>query len=151
MYWSKRPRQWLCPLPSSMNAKCVNQTNCVAWWKFFGGCSGTVRQFSAIVKMLLLHMIVGVELLKRQIARVFLIFQAIPHKWVGAEANEFFVRCNGRFWRFTGGKSKNLQAADGGKGIAYAANELCGIALNHVSTNSGVEPVFLFQIAFKKL
>ena len=24
---------------------------------------------------------------------------------------------------------KNLQAADGGKGIAYAANELCGIVL----------------------
>ena len=55
--------------------------------------------------------------------------KAIPHKWVGAEANEFFIRCNGRFWRLTGGKSKNLQAADGGKGIAYAANELCGIAL----------------------
>ena len=23
--------------------------------------------------------------------------KAIPHKGVGAEANEFFVRCNGRF------------------------------------------------------
>ena len=56
-------------------------------------------------------------------------FRAIPHKWVGAEANDFFVRCNCRFWRFTGGQSKNLQAANGEKGIACAANELCGIAL----------------------
>ena len=39
-----------------------------------------LRQLSAIVKPLFLHMIVGVELLKQQIARVFLVFQAIPHK-----------------------------------------------------------------------
>ena len=40
------------------------------------------------------------------------------------------------FRRFTGGKSKNLQAADGGEGIAYAANELCGIALTACLTPS---------------
>ena len=43
--------------------------------------------------------------------------------------NEFFVRCNCRNRRFTGCKSRFLQAADGGKGIASAANELCGGAL----------------------
>ena len=41
-------------------------------------------------------------------------------------ANEFFVRCNCRNRRFAGCKSRFLQAADGGKGIASAANELCG-------------------------
>ena len=44
-------------------------------------------------------------------------------------ANDFFVRCNCRNRRFTGCKSRFLQAADGGKGIASAANELCGAAL----------------------
>ena len=43
-------------------------------------------------------------------------------------ANEISVRCNCRFWRFTGGKSKNPQAADDEKGIANAVGELCGIA-----------------------
>ena len=73
-------------------------------------------------------------MLRKQKYLILAKIRAIPHKWVGAEANEFFVRCNGRFWRFTGGKSKNLQAADGGKGIAYAANELCGIALITVAS-----------------
>ena len=44
-------------------------------------------------------------------------------------ANAFFVRCDYRNRRFTGGKSRFLQKADGRKGIAYAANELCGIVL----------------------
>ena len=73
-------------------------------------------------------------MLRKQKYLILAKIRVIPHKWVGAEANEFFVSCNGRFWRFTGGKSKNLQAADGGKGIAYAANELCGIALITVAS-----------------
>ena len=44
-------------------------------------------------------------------------------------ANAFFVRCDCRNRRFTGGKSRFLQEADGRKGIASAANELCGSAL----------------------
>ena len=44
-------------------------------------------------------------------------------------ANAFFVRCDCRNRRFTGGKSRFLQEADGRKGIASAADELCGIAL----------------------
>ena len=43
-------------------------------------------------------------------------------------ANAFFVRCDCRNRRFTGGKSRFLQEADGRKGIASAADELCGIA-----------------------
>ena len=42
---------------------------------------------------------------------------------------DFFVRCKCKFRRFTGGKSRNLHAADGGKGIARRAAELCGGAL----------------------
>ena len=45
-------------------------------------------------------------------------------------ANAFFVRCDCRNRRFTGGKSRFLQEADGRKGIASAADELCGSALN---------------------
>ena len=45
-------------------------------------------------------------------------------------ANAFFVRCDCRNRRFTGGKSRFLQEADGGKGIASAADELCGSAYN---------------------
>ena len=41
----------------------------------------------------------------------------------GEMANEFFVRCNGRSRRFTGCKSRFLQTADGGKGIASVAAE----------------------------
>ena len=44
-------------------------------------------------------------------------------------ANAFFVRCDCRNRRFTGGKSRFLQEADGRKGIASAADELCGSAL----------------------
>ena len=44
-------------------------------------------------------------------------------------AYEFFVRRDGRNRRFTGGKSRFLQEADGGKGVTSAAAELCGIAL----------------------
>ena len=47
----------------------------------------------------------------------------------GRPANGFFVRCKCKFRRFTGGKSRNLHAADGGKGIARRAAELCGGAL----------------------
>ena len=83
----------------------------------------------SVFHLLLLFLCFSRSLNKGTLAVSATLSRAIPHKWVGAEANEFFVRCNGRFWRFTGGKSKNLQAADGGKGIAYAANELCGIAL----------------------
>ena len=43
-------------------------------------------------------------------------------------ANAFFVRCDCRNRRFTGGKSRFLQEADGRKGIASAADELCGSA-----------------------
>ncbi|MCI5661315.1 MAG: hypothetical protein MR371_03630, partial [Clostridia bacterium] len=45
-------------------------------------------------------------------------------------ANGFFVRCKCKFRRFTGGKSRNLHAADGGKDIAGRAAELCGVALS---------------------
>ena len=45
-------------------------------------------------------------------------------------ANAFFVRCDCRNRRFTGGKSRFLQEADGRKGIASAANELCGSAFH---------------------
>ena len=45
-------------------------------------------------------------------------------------ANAFFVRCDCRNRRFTGGKSRFLQEADGRKGIASAADELCGSALS---------------------
>ena len=45
-------------------------------------------------------------------------------------ANAFFVRCDCRNRRFTGGKSRFLQEADGRKGIASAADELCGSALH---------------------
>ncbi len=43
--------------------------------------------------------------------------------------NGFFVRCKCKFRRFTGCKSRNLHAADGGKDIARRAAELCGGAL----------------------
>ena len=43
--------------------------------------------------------------------------------------DEFFVRCNCKNRRFTGGKSRFLQEADGRKGIASAADELCGSAI----------------------
>ena len=45
-------------------------------------------------------------------------------------ANAFFVRCDCRNRRFTGGKSRFLQEADGRKGIASAADELCGSAFD---------------------
>ena len=51
-------------------------------------------------------------------------------------ANAFFVRCDCRNRRFTGGKSRFLQEADGRKGIASAADELCGSALNRNLTPS---------------
>ena len=47
-------------------------------------------------------------------------------------ANAFFVRCDCRNRRFTGGKSRFLQEADGRKGIASAADELRGSALNQI-------------------
>ena len=49
-------------------------------------------------------------------------------------ANAFFVRCDCRNRRFTGGKSRFLQEANGGKGIANAADELCGIAYRNRSS-----------------
>ena len=52
-------------------------------------------------------------------------------------ANAFFVRCDCRNRRFTGGKSRFLQEADGRKGIASAADELCGSALIF-SRNCGI-------------
>ena len=52
-------------------------------------------------------------------------------------ANAFFVRCDCRNRRFTGGKSRFLQEADGRKGIASAANELCGIALGFAAHRRG--------------
>ena len=51
-------------------------------------------------------------------------------------ANAFFVRCDCRNRRFTGGKSRFLQEADGRKGIASAADELCRSALNRNLTPS---------------
>ena len=42
--------------------------------------------------------------------------------------DEFCARCNCKNRRFTGGKSKFLQAADRVKFAADAAAELCGIA-----------------------
>ena len=55
-------------------------------------------------------------------------------------ANAFFVRCDCRNRRFTGGKSRFLQEADGRKGIASAADELCGSALIGLSAfvNNGL-------------
>ena len=52
-------------------------------------------------------------------------------------ANAFFVRCDCRNRRFTGGKSRFLQEADGRKGIASAADELCGSALILYHTSGG--------------
>ena len=42
-------------------------------------------------------------------------------------------RCNCRFRRFTGGKSRNLQAADIEKGAARCAAVLCGISLTRIT------------------
>ena len=44
----------------------------------------------------------------------------------------------GRFRRFTGGKSRNLPKADGGKGIVRRVDELCGIALRKRRFNEAV-------------
>jgi len=44
--------------------------------------------------------------------------------------SEFFVRRDCKNRRFTGGKSRFLQDADGGKGTVNVAAELCGVALN---------------------
>ena len=49
----------------------------------------------------------------------------------------FFVRCDCRNRRFTGGKSRFLQEADGRKGIASAADELCGSAQGKISAERG--------------
>ena len=54
----------------------------------------------------------------------------------------FFVRCKCKFRRFTGGKSRNLHAADGGKDRARHAAELGGGAQEkagdvHTSTTGG--------------
>ena len=54
-------------------------------------------------------------------------------------AYEFFVRRDGRNRRFTGGKLRFLQEADGGKGATSAAAELCGIALGQSYTNAAVQ------------
>ena len=54
-------------------------------------------------------------------------------------ANAFFVRCDCRNRRFTGGKSRFLQEADGRKGIASAADELCGSALEKEGSNHAYE------------
>jgi hypothetical protein len=59
-------------------------------------------------------------------------FLSLQGEIASAEAtmtNGFFVRCKCKFRRFTGGKSRNLHAADGGKDIARHAAELCGGAL----------------------
>ena len=48
-----------------------------------------------------------------------------------AVTSAFFVRGNGKNRRFTKGKSRVLQAADGGNGIVSAAAEWYGIALRH--------------------
>ncbi len=60
-------------------------------------------------------------------------------------ANAFFVRCDCRNRRFTGGKSRFLQEADGRKGIASAADELCGIALKNALAmpNNQLQALFL--------
>ena len=78
-------------------------------------------------------------------------------------ANAFFVRCDCRNRRFTGDKSRFLQEADGGKGIANAADELCGIAFtkpqfetftnrlcelnnhSHLWSNCGGQPVEMYD------
>ena len=52
---------------------------------------------------------------------------------------DFFVRCKCKFRRFTGGKSRNLHAADGGKGIARRAAELCGGA--YTFRKPGCQPI----------
>ena len=52
-------------------------------------------------------------------------------------ANAFFVRCDCRNRRFTGGKSRFLQEVDGRKGIASAADELCSSALILYHTSGG--------------
>ncbi len=51
------------------------------------------------------------------------IVKATPHKWGGRLADKFFVRCNCKNRRFTGSKSRFLQAADGGKGIRQMVAE----------------------------
>jgi len=66
-------------------------------------------------------------------------------------ANAFFVRCDCRNRRFTGGKSRFLQEADGGKGIANAADELCGIALDeHVPRRKQMVQVNLKIVLFSQ-
>ena len=50
---------------------------------------------------------------------------------------DFFVRCKCKFRRFTGGKSRNLHAADGGKDIARRAAELHGGAFIKLPFVSG--------------
>ena len=47
------------------------------------------------------------------------------------------VKASGVKRRFTGGKSRNLQAADVGKGTARCAAVLCGISLNTRSASTG--------------
>ena len=51
--------------------------------------------------------------------------------------NGFFVRCKCKFRRFTGCKSRNLHAADGGKDIARRAAELHGGAFIKLPFVSG--------------
>ena len=58
---------------------------------------------------------------------------------------DFFVRCKCKFRRFTGGKSRNLHAADGGKDSASRAAELCGGALNFPAADAFDRLFRLFQ------
>jgi hypothetical protein len=51
----------------------------------------------------------------------FSYFGEIPHYFGGWLAREYFVSCACRFRRLTGSKSRNLQDANGGKGIARRA------------------------------
>ena len=50
---------------------------------------------------------------------------------------DFSVRCKCKFRRFTGGKSRNLHDADGGKDIARRAAELHGSAFIKLPFVSG--------------
>jgi len=48
---------------------------------------------------------------------------------MGQDPAKMIRALGNKFRRFTGGKSRNFRAADGGKDIARRAAELCGVAL----------------------
>ena len=104
------PHIWGSAITSAFFVRCNGKNR-----RFTGGKSGFYKQLTKNAPLTLLPN--GAVLPK-----------AIPHIWGSAITSAFFVRCNGKNRRFAGGKSRFLQAADGGKGIVSAAAEWCGVA-----------------------